>query len=245
MCRGRSMQRSISTRASPKPATASRWQLLRAAAKSSGLHDQVVRFLETLAVEGRVDAASQLLLPAAADEAGHQPALGQHVDHRQFFRELHRIVPGRQRIAEHDDLAVFGGGGEGRGEDVGAGLHAEWRVVVLIQHDSVDAKLVRQDVVFQVFVIQPAAGDGVEVLVGEHQRGGAEIQAGLCVVGRHRLFGEIHQVHGAVPFFLGGQANPGLFLMATGGSGRSRTLPFFQRTGSTTTTGISRLAALT
>jgi hypothetical protein len=77
-------------------------------------------------------------------------------------------------------------------------------LVELVQHDAVDPHLVRQDVMFQVFVIQPAAGDGVEVFVGEHQRGGAEVQPGLRVVGGHGLFGEIHQVHGAVSCLIEG-----------------------------------------
>ena len=71
------------------------------------LRDQVVRFLEPLAIEGRVDTGGQLLLPAAADETGHQPALGDHVDHRQFFGDPNRIVAERQRIAENDDLRRF------------------------------------------------------------------------------------------------------------------------------------------
>src|SRR5262249_24388546 len=37
-----------------------------------GLDDQVVRFLEALAVESRVDAGRELLLAAAADEPGHE-----------------------------------------------------------------------------------------------------------------------------------------------------------------------------
>src|ERR1019366_2332419 len=99
----------------------------------------------------------------------------------------------------HDDLAVLGGGGQGRGKYVGSGLHAERGVVMLVQHDPVDAQFVGQDVVLEIFVIQAAAGDRIEVLVREHQRGGTEIQAGLGVVGRHRLFREVHQVHGELP----------------------------------------------
>ncbi len=37
--------------------------------------DQIVRLLEALAVVGRVDAVGELLLAAAADKAGNQPAL--------------------------------------------------------------------------------------------------------------------------------------------------------------------------
>src|SRR5204862_7420665 len=43
--------------------------------------------------------------------------------------------------------------------------------------------------------VEAAAGDRVEVAIGEHQRGRAEITAGLGWIGRHRLLGEVGQVH--------------------------------------------------
>ena len=67
---------------------------------------------------------------------------------------------------------------------------------MLVQHDAVEAQLVDQQVMLEIFVIDPAALDRIEMLVREHQRGGAEVQAGLGVIGRHRLLGEVHQVHG-------------------------------------------------
>src|ERR1051325_5843287 len=47
------------------------------------LDDDVVRFLEALAVVRRVHAGGELLLAAAAHEAGDEAALRHHVDHRQ------------------------------------------------------------------------------------------------------------------------------------------------------------------
>ena len=161
--------------------------------------DQVVRLDEALAVEGGVDAGGQLLLPAAAHEAGDQAAFGDHVDHGQFLGHADRVVTQRQRVAEDDDLYPLGGGGEDGGENVGFRLHAEWRVVMLVEHDAVGAAVLGEDVVFQVFVIQPAAGDRIVVAVGEVQRGGAEVEAGLGVVGGHRLLGEIHDMHDGGP----------------------------------------------
>ena len=143
------------------------------------LHDQVVGLLEALAVVGRVHAGGQLLLPAAAHEARDQPAARDHVDHRQLFGQPHRVVGQRQRVAEQDDLHPLGGGGQDRGEHVALGLHAERRVVVLVQHDAVEADLFGQPVVLEVLVVEPAAGHRIEVLVGEHQRGGAEVAARL------------------------------------------------------------------
>ena len=161
-----------------------------------GPGDEVVRLLEALAVEGRIDAGGELLLAAAAHEAGHQPALGDHVDHRQFFGQANRVFRQRQRIAQHDDLHLLGHAGQEGREDVGLGLHAERRVMMFVQHDAVDADLFGQHVLFDVVVVEPGALDRVEMLVGEHQRRGAEIAAGLLRIGRHRLLGEVHQVHG-------------------------------------------------
>ena len=168
------------------------------------LRDQVMRFLEPLAVEGRVHACRQLLLSAAADETGHQTALGNHIDHRQLFGHADRIVAQRQRIAENDDLRVFGRRRQDRRENIGLRLHAERRVVMLVQHDPIDAQFVGEEVMLEIFVINPAALLRIEILIGEHERGGAKIQAGLGIIGRHRLLGEVHQVHGEVPSRQGG-----------------------------------------
>jgi hypothetical protein len=108
----------------------------------------------------------------------------------------HRVLRQRQRIAQHHDLHLLGHAGQDRGEDVGLGLHAERRVVVLVQHDAVDADLLGQHVLLDVVVVEPRARHRIELGVGEHQRGGAEVAAGLLGVGRHRLLGEVHQVHG-------------------------------------------------
>ena len=82
------------------------------------LDDEVVRLLEALAVERRVDAGRELLLPAAADKAGDQPPLRDHVDHRQLFGQPHRVLGQRERVAEQNDLHAFGRGGEHRGEHI-------------------------------------------------------------------------------------------------------------------------------
>jgi len=59
-----------------------------------------VGFFEALAIEGGVDAGGELLLAAPPDEARHEAAAGDHVDHGQLFGETHRIVGEGQRIAE-------------------------------------------------------------------------------------------------------------------------------------------------
>ena len=160
-----------------------------------GLDDQVVRFFETLAIVGGVHASRELLLSAPAYEPRYEPSLGDHVDHGQFLGEADRVLGERQRVAEHHDLDALGGAGQHGGKDIGFGLHAKRRVVVLVQHDAVDADFLGVHVLLQVFVVEAAARDRIEMLVGKSERGGAVLEALACVVGRHRLLGEIHQVH--------------------------------------------------
>ena len=157
-------------------------------------------FLEALAVVGGVDAGGELLLTAAAHEPGDEAPARDHVDHRELFGEPHGIVGERERVAEQHDLHATGRGRQDRREHIALGLHAERRVVVLVEHDAVEADRLGEPVVLEVLVVEPAAGGGVEVAVGEHERGGPELAAlGLGVRG-HRLLGEVHEVHQASPW---------------------------------------------
>ena len=162
-------------------------------------NDQLVRFLEALAVEGRVDAGGELLLTAAADEPGHEAPARDHVDHRELFGEPHGIVGERKRVAEQDDLHAPGRRRQDRREDVALGLHAERRVVVLVEHDAVEADRLGEPIVLEVLVVEAAAGGGIEVAVGEHEGGGPELAPFGLGVRRHRLLGEVHEVHQASP----------------------------------------------
>jgi hypothetical protein len=60
---------------------------------------------------------------------------------------------------QEDDLRLLGHRGEDRGKDVALCLHAERRVVVLVQHEAFDALLLGVDVIARVLVIEPAAGE--------------------------------------------------------------------------------------
>src|SRR5262249_5043449 len=51
----------------------------------------------------------------------------------------------------------------------------------------------------QVFVIEPTAGDRVEMLVREHQGRVAGLQPDIGRISGHRLLGEIHDEHGVLP----------------------------------------------
>src|SRR5215831_7586134 len=157
--------------------------------------DQVVRFLEALAVEGGVDAGRELLLAAPAHEARDEAAAGDHVDHRQLLGEPYGILGEGQRVAQEDQLHLLGQRGEDRGEHVALGLHAERRVVVLVQHDAVEAHLLGELVVLDVLVVEAAPRHRIEVLVGEHEGGRPKVLARLGGIRRHRLLGEVHEMH--------------------------------------------------
>src|SRR5215470_15145393 len=157
--------------------------------------DQVVRFLETLAVEGGVDAGGELLLAAPAHEARDEAPAGDHVDHGQLLGEPYGVLGEGQRVAEENQLHLLGHRGEDRGEHVALGLHAERRVVVLVQHDAVEAHLLGELVVLDVLVVEAAPRHRIEVLVGEHEGGRPEVLARLRGIRRHRLLGEVHEMH--------------------------------------------------
>ena len=124
-----------------------------------------MRLLEALAVVGGVDAGGELLLAAAAHEAGDEAALRDHVDHRQLFRQPDRVLRQRKRVAEHDDLHLLGHARQDRREDIGLGLHAERRIVVLVQHDAVHADFLGVEILLQELVVEPAAVHRVEIAV--------------------------------------------------------------------------------
>jgi hypothetical protein len=158
-----------------------------------------VGFFEALAVEGGVHPGGELLLAPSAHEAGHEPTARDHVDHGQLLGQPHRVVGERQRVAEQHDLHALGHRGQDRGEDIALGLHAERRVVMLVQHDAVEAHFLREPVVLEVLVVEAAARHRIEVAVGEHQRGGATLAPFVRGVRRHWLFREVHEVHGGPP----------------------------------------------
>jgi len=67
------------------------------------------------------------------------------------------------------------------------------------RNEAFDPLLLGVDVMLKVLVIEPAAGHRVEMLVREHQRGVAGLEPDIRRIGRHRLLGEIHHMHGDPP----------------------------------------------
>ena len=97
------------------------------------------------------------LAATATDEAGHQAATGDHVNHRQLFGQPEGVVPDGKYIAQDNDLGLVGDAGEDGGADVGYPLHAEGRAVVLVEHQGVEAHFLGIDLLIQVAVVQTGA----------------------------------------------------------------------------------------
>ena len=163
--------------------------------------------VETLAVVGRVGVEADLLLPGASHDPRDQPALGDHVDHGDLLGELEWAVVGGEGVAQLDDLGPFGDGRQNAGPHRDARLHAVRRVVVLVDHDAVEADLLRQSVLGQPLPIEAAPFDGVEELVREQHRGEPGGQPFVLGVGAHRLLGEVTEEH--VSSSLEGYGAPG------------------------------------
>ena len=68
-----------------------------------GAHDQVVRLVEAVVREGRVDAEGVVLGADAAHEAADQAPAADHVDHRVLFGDRQRMAAQRQRASEYRD----------------------------------------------------------------------------------------------------------------------------------------------
>src|SRR5579863_1151405 len=155
-------------------------------------HD-VVGFVEIFAVKRGVRVAGELLAAAAAYPSGHQAAAGDHIDHAQLFGQPQRIADYRQRIAQQDDLHFLGDAREDRGLNVHHRAHAEGGIVMLVEHDAVEAEFFGEDFLVEVLVEQLTALDGVEILV----RDAEETSLDDFVVGYVpvRTLRKVHHMH--------------------------------------------------
>ena len=90
-------------------------QGLRMAQWMKSANEEIVALLEPLAVVRGIGVVGELLVPAAAHDAGDEATLGHQVDHRRLLGELDRVLPDGDRVAELHahivaaDLALAGG----------------------------------------------------------------------------------------------------------------------------------------
>ena len=122
-----------------------------------GAHDQVVRLGEALLRLRRIDAHGVIFGADAAHEAGDEAAAREVVEHRVFLGNHQRIVEQRQRAAEDRELGALDAARERAGEHARDRHHAVGGLVVLVEADAVEAELVGELHLVEIFVIELGA----------------------------------------------------------------------------------------
>ena len=161
------------------------------------LHQEVVSLFEALPVEERVDVGGEALDAGAADESGDEAPAGDHVDLGQFLGQTLRVVEHGQWVAEQDDLGGLGVAGEDGCLEVHSSTEAGGRVVVLVEHETVEPDFLAVLILVEVFVVLARADHGVEIAVGEGEANGlvgavSDVLLGIVGVGP---LGKPHQEH--------------------------------------------------
>src|SRR5215472_2219354 len=87
------------------------------------LDNQVVRFLESLAILCRSHIDRKLLDTDAAHKAGDHAPAGHQVEHRDLFGQPHRIVPQRDDVPKQQYFGMARALDESRGSEVCRQMH--------------------------------------------------------------------------------------------------------------------------
>ena len=132
-----------------------------------GLDYQVVAFLEPLPVVDGIGVVGPGFDADAAHETGDDPPAGNNVQQRDFLGQTHRVVRRGEHIAKHQDLGAVGDAGQDAAGYVHLDVHARRGVVMLVNHQPVEAHLLGVLVLVEVTVHQAAGRVGIEVGVGK------------------------------------------------------------------------------
>ena len=133
------------------------------------LEHELVGFLESLPVVGRLGVVGDAFAAGTAHPAGHEPAPRDQVDGRQRLGQPQRIVPDRDHVAEQDDLGLFGLTGQNRRFDVHDPAHAERRRVMLVEHQHVEAHLLGVELFVEIAVVKVGPEHRVIAPIAHHQ----------------------------------------------------------------------------
>ena len=140
-----------------------------------GLENEIVRFIEALAVVGWIDVVGYLLATGTAHPAGHQAPAGNHVDDRQLLGQAQRVGHG-QRIAHQGDLHPLGDARQDRRLDIHDGAQGKGVGVMFVEHHTVEAQFLCVELLVQVAIeqrprlhrIQKSVGNAEETCVANH-----------------------------------------------------------------------------
>ena len=171
---------------------------------SPGFDDEFVGFLEAFPVVVGFYVVGDAFAAGTAYPAGHQPAVGDHIDHCQLFHQPEGVVPDGDDVAQEDDFGALGDAGQDGGFYVHSAAHTEGGAVMFVEHQAVEAHFLGVDFFVQVAVVEGGAQFGVVDFVADvevHNRlaGGAEV-AGFGVL--VRSFSEVSDEHFAFSFGL-------------------------------------------
>ena len=105
-------------------------------------------------------------MTAARREARDDAAAGHAIEHGVLFGHPQRPEMQRRQVAENDDLAVLGPLAERAGQQVRRRHQAIDILVMLVEHDAVEAKLVGVGELVEIFLIEADRLLAIEQAVG-------------------------------------------------------------------------------
>ena len=135
------------------------------------LDDEIMRFMEALMREIRIDAGRVILGADAAHEAADDAAAREVVEHRVFFGDVHRIALQRQGAAEDRDLDLLRALDKRAGDEIGRRHQSIGVLVMLVDADAVEAEPLGIDQEVDEVRVFLGAFDRIIKAVGQHDPG--------------------------------------------------------------------------
>src|SRR5712692_826041 len=126
------------------------------ARRRPGLDDEVMGFVEAFTVVGRVDIVGNLLAARSPHPTRHQAATGDDIDHRELFRQSEG-VGNWQRVAQQHDLDFFCDAGKDGGLHIHHRSHAEWGLMMFVEHYAIEAQLFGVNPLVEILMIEDVA----------------------------------------------------------------------------------------
>ena len=127
------------------------------------LQNQIMGFIIALVRERRVHASRVIFRPDAAHKAGDDAPARHLVEHREFLRNVDRIVHQRQRAAQYRYFSVFRCAREGGGNQVWRRHQAISCLMMLVDANAVEAQLIGQLQLANIAIIGGFALGGIKV----------------------------------------------------------------------------------
>ncbi len=154
-----------------------------------GLNDQIMRLMETLVGDRRIQAERVIFGTDTPDKTGNQAPTGNHVEHGILFGHRHGMLTQRQRTTQNGNLHAFCAARQSRSHDHRGRHQAIGSLVMLIHSHAVKTQGFRILQFIKVAVVQLVTFHRVIKLVRQLHPNGfiflgrLEIQIGI----RHQV----------------------------------------------------------